>query len=174
MFGAALSEEFRMPQRLTDADIELLLREPKQLPADYRELLQMRVQNRSKRANLDLRGAEGGEFRIFLRQAELNHLDFSVVLAYEWKTTGKLMILRRYNGLSHEHENVLEKQPPFYDYHIHTATERYQRSGFKEEHYAVPTDRYNDIPGAYSCLIADCGFEVAPDEQTELLDRGVL
>jgi hypothetical protein len=136
-------------------------------------MLQMRVQNRCKRANLELRGTEGSAFRVFLRQTELNHLDFSVILAYEWRAAGRLMILRRYNGLSHEHENVLESEPAFYGYHIHTVTERYQRSGFKEEHYAVPTDRYNDIPGALGCLFADCGFAIDPAPQTELLDREV-
>ena len=57
----------------------------------------------------------------------------------------------------------------FYDFHIHTATERYQEAGYAEEHYAEPTDRYADLSGAIQCLIQDCAFELPPGTQGSLL-----
>lgn len=120
--------------RLRDTEIQQLLDEPKPLPPDYRELLRLKVVQSHKRADLEVRGKNGSEFRIKLRQAELDALNFSVILAYEWREAGRMFLLRRYNGLGHEHQNKLEGEPPFYGHHIHTATERYQRSGSREEH----------------------------------------
>ncbi len=54
------------------------------------------------------------------------------------------------------------EEQTFYDFHIHMATERYQRTGNREDTYAEPTDRYSDMEGAFTCLLADCGFVVPP------------
>lgn len=62
-------------------------------------------------------------------------------------------MLRRYNGKSHEHTNRLEAQPPFYDFHIHQATERYQTSSYADEHFATTTVAYVDLAGAFKCLM---------------------
>jgi hypothetical protein len=38
----------------------------------------------------------------------------------------------------------------FYDFHIHLATERYQKTGqYRPEHFAEPTNRYSDIHSAW-------------------------
>jgi len=58
----------------------------------------------------------------------------------------------------------------FYDFHIHTATERYQELGAKEEHYAEATDRYGDLNAAISCMVQDCGFQIQPALQTNLFE----
>jgi len=55
-------------------------------------------------------------------------LDFSIILAYCPEASNQLFRLRRYNGKSHEHTNTIEADK-FYNYHIHTATERYQELG---------------------------------------------
>ena len=70
------------------------------------------------------------------------------------------------NGKSHEHTNHIEDET-FYDFHIHFATERYQRLGTREDAYANPTDRYGDYRGALRCLIDDAHLTVATDPQGE-------
>ena len=110
----------------------------------------------------------GSEFQIIVRQSIINALDFSIILAYSIPKSSVLFRLRRYNGRSHEHTNRVEGIT-FYDFHIHTATERYQEAGYTEEHYAEPTDRYADLSGAIQCLIQDCAFELPPGTQGSLL-----
>ena len=99
----------------------------------------------------------GREFWIFLRQSTLNMFDFSAILGYQLPQLHNVFRLRRYNGRSHEHTNVLE-QEKFYGYHIHTATKRYQQPGFREDHYAVTTNRYQTLEQAIECMLDDCGF----------------
>jgi len=60
--------------------------------------------------------------------------------------------LRRYNGKNHKPTNQLEHEA-FYDFHIHQATERYQKSSYDEDHYA---DLYPDFLGAFKRLVIDC------------------
>lgn len=85
-------------------------------------------------------------------------MDFSVIIALVPFKTNQLFRLRRYNGKSHEHRNKIEKASPFYDYHIHTATERYQNLGTDEDAYAEPCDRYHNTETALQCLINDCNL----------------
>lgn len=146
-----------MPITLTDQEIEQLLAEPKQLPNDYRNRMATRQKRGHRERELTIIGDDGSEFRIILRESDHNPLDFSVILGYLPPKTNQLFRMRRYNGKSHEHSNKLEGER-FYDFHIHTATERYQDSGFREDAHAQPTDRYSDLNGAVECLIKDCGF----------------
>jgi hypothetical protein len=153
---------------LTDADIAQLLTEPKTLPADYQSRLQPRAKVGHKERELDIAGASGSEFQVIVRQSIFNPLDFSVILGYSVPKSSVLFRLRRYNGRSHEHTNQLEGIT-FYDFHIHTATERYQDAGYAEEHFAEVTDRYVDLNGAIRCLIDDCAFELPPGTQGSFL-----
>ena len=153
---------------LTDADIARLLAERKPLPADYQTRLQLRAKIGHKEREMDVTGVAGSGFQLIVRQSTINPLDFSVVLAYSIPKSSVLFRLRRYNGRSHEHTNRVEGIT-FYDFHIHTATERYQEAGYAEEHYAEPTDRYADLSGAIQCLIQDCAFELPPGTQGSLL-----
>ncbi len=119
---------------------------------------------------IDVRGANGTEFRLIQRQSRLNLLDFSVILAYRPAGSMTLFRLRRYNGKSHEHTNSIEKHT-FYDFHVHYATERYQLIGASEDSYAEPTDRYADFQGALSCLLEECNFEGPADPQVGLFEE---
>jgi hypothetical protein len=71
---------------------------------------------------LDIKGADGGDYRLVLRQSILNPLDFSIILAYRPPKSNQLFRLQRYNGKSHEHTNPIEEET-FYNFHIHQATE---------------------------------------------------
>jgi hypothetical protein len=157
-----------MAVQLTDLEIGSLLAEQKPLPADYQSRLQLRAKTGHKERELDITGAGGSEFQIIVRQSVFNPLDFSVILGYSIPQSSVLFRLRRYNGRSHEHTNRIEGIT-FYDFHIHTATERYQELGCAEEHYAETTNRYADLSGALQCLLRDCAFELPPGTQGTLL-----
>ncbi|MEW5977707.1 MAG: hypothetical protein AB1898_18085 [Acidobacteriota bacterium] len=156
-----------MAARLTDQQITARITENKPLPEDYLARIQTKPKRGHKERELDLRGQKGGEFRLVLRQSLVNSLDFSVILAYQIPKTNQIFRLRRYNGRSHEHTNRLEGQT-FYDFHIHTATERYQEAGMREDSFAEPTDRFADFQGALDCMLKDCGFVVPQDSQMRI------
>jgi hypothetical protein len=84
-------------------------------------------------------------------------LDFSIILLYIPKGSNQQFRLRRYNGKSHEYTNPIEKKN-HYGFHIHTATERYQRSGIREDTHAEESSRYADYHGASEGMLEDCGF----------------
>lgn len=158
-----------MPARFTDAEIAHLLVEPKSLPDDYQARLQLRPRSGHERAELEVRTTSGNRFRILLRQNTRNALDFSAIVAHAPSNSNLLFRIRRYNGRSHEHTNRLEGTT-FYDFHIHTATERYQDLGAKEDSFAEPSDRFADVRGALACLLDDCGFRRPDTLQLSLLD----
>ena len=138
--------------------------ERKFLPADYPSRLRLRPKRGHKERDLDIHGERGNEFRLILRQSIFNPLDFSIILAYRSPYTNRLFRLRRYDGKSHEHTNRIEGNT-FYDFHVHTATARYQELGMHEDAYAEPIDRFSDIHSATQCLFEDCRMEVPRDLQ---------
>ena len=150
-----------MPDFLSDSEIAKLLLEKKPLPDDYAKKVAMKPKRGHSESELEVRGENGSEFRIIRRRSHFNPLDFSVILAYRMPASNQILRLRRYNGRSHEHTNPIEGET-FYDFHIHMASERYQRTGNREDTYAMTTDRYADIDGAFACLLADCGFVTPP------------
>ncbi|MBW1672844.1 MAG: hypothetical protein JRJ45_04215 [Deltaproteobacteria bacterium] len=152
---------------LSDHDIERLVKEKKLLPSDYQAKIQVRPKRGHKERELDIRGEDGNDFRLILRQSLFNPLDFSVILVYRPPQSNILFRLRRYNGKSHEHTNPIEGGM-FYDYHIHQATERYQKIGAREDTYAEPTNRFSDFYQAISCIVDDCGFEIPSGTQGTL------
>lgn len=160
-----------MAVRLNQIEIEKLLTERKPLPDDYRSRIQTKAKRGHKERDLDVKGANGSEFFLILRQSMFNPLDFSIILAYKVPKTNQLFRLRRYNGKSHEHTNILEKQK-FYDFHIHMAIGHYQdESGFREDSYAEQTNRFADFHGAIECMLEDCGFEMPQSPQGKLFDE---
>jgi hypothetical protein len=116
---------------------------------------------------LDIEGENGNEFRLILRQSVINPLDFSIILAYRPPRSNQLFRLRRYNGKSHEHTNIIEGSK-FYSFYIHQATTRYQESGSNEDSYAEPTDLFSDFNQALSCMLKDCGIQVPVEPQGRL------
>lgn len=151
-----------MKIRLSDQEIAKLVNEPKPLPKNYKQLIQLKRKKGHRERDLDILGGGGNDFRIIERQSESNILDFSIILAYRPRQTNDLFLLKRYNGRSHEHTNIIEEKT-FYAFHIHQATERYQDIGAKEASYAEPTTKYSSIEQAFECMIAECGFVLPPD-----------
>jgi hypothetical protein len=146
---------------LTDAEISRLVEEIKPLPADFRARMKLKAKRGHHERDLDLKGQDGGDFVILIRQSAFDPLNFSVILACRPAGSLRLFRLRRYNGDGHEHSNRIEGDR-FIGPHIHIATERYQLIGTSEDAYAVVTDRYVDLDGAITALLGDCGFMTQP------------
>lgn len=157
-----------MAARYSDAEIDALLTERKPLPNDYMARLRFREKSGHKEAAIDLTGANGSEFRLILRQNNANLMDFSVILAVTVPGTNRTYRLRRYNGKSHEHSNKLDGKIKFYDFHIHTATERYPDAGLNEDAYAQPSSDYFDLRSALQRMFNDCNFVAPVDSQQQL------
>ena len=159
---------------LTDEKIAELLTEPKQCDGALLHKLVRGMKHKKgpgagymeNSIEIARLSPEEGRFYIIVRVNIENPLDFSVILGYS-SGGSRIFRLRRCNGKSHEHTNRIEKFK-FYDFHIHTATERYQRANMKEEDYAEATDRYTDFYGALRCLVSDCGIDATPDKQERL------
>lgn len=152
----------------SDQEIQSLIEESKPVPGDWLRLTTLRPKRGHEERLLDLTGEHGNRFYLILRKSKLNHLDFSVIMATLAPNSNRRFRLRRYNGKSHEHANKIEREK-FYDFHIHYATERYQKLGYgREDSYAKPTDRYSDYHGAISCLIGDCNFKLRGTDQATL------
>ncbi len=75
--------------------------------------------------------------------------------------------MRRYNG-KHLHGNRLHKNK-FYDFHIHAASEEYQRAGLKEESFAEATNRYSNLAEAFDCLVKDCNVIIPEDKKLKFI-----
>ena len=138
----------------SDQEIAELIQERKELPDDWRNLLH-------KNGSLDVDGSAGNEFRIIARQNSIRPLDFSVILVVIIPGSYDDFKLRRYNGWTSPHPNRIEGNEVD-GFHIHYATERYQKIGYKEETYAEETTRYSDFEGALRCLIKDANFVLPP------------
>jgi hypothetical protein len=147
-----------MAVRFKDDEISDMLKESKRLNGPLRRPLALRSKRGHKELQIEARGQSGKRYRFIIRQSEFNVLDFSVILAHV-PDDGIEFRLRRYNGSSHEHQNLIERER-FDGFHIHTATARYQDRGAKEDSFAVPSDKYGDLEGAVSLALVDFGIHI--------------
>ena len=159
-----------MAAKYSDTEITKLIKERKVLEANFLSKITLRDKSGHKEQELDIKGVDNNQFRVILRQSSFNTLDFSIILAYCLADSNQLFRLRRYNGKSHEHTNKIESNT-FYNFHIHTATERYQELGTREDGYAEPSDRFSDFHTAINCMLSDCGFDVLQNPQTNLFEE---
>ena len=153
-----------MPAQHSDSEITQMIDERKPLPDNYSPRVQLKDKRGHRERELDVVGESGIQYSLILRQSDFNVLDFSIILAVNPAGSNQLFRLRRYNGKSHEHTNQIEREM-FYAFHIHTATERYQESGLREDAFAEATNRYADFHAALRCMLEDCGFETPQDDQ---------
>lgn len=152
---------------LSDAEIQQLIAAPKPLPPDYRSRLRLREKRGHRERDLTVAGPDDSTFRLILRESELNRMDFSVILTWAPKHSNEHVRLKRYNGKAHEHTNSIEGDR-FYDFHIHLATERYQRIGGKDpDSFAQPTNRYASLQQALDCALLDCNFVFPGDASNQ-------
>lgn len=142
---------------LADEQISALIRQEKPTPSGLRPFSRLIEHNQYRRRDYEITCDSGEEFVIAIRESILNLFDFSAILGYKLPGISTIFRLRRYNGKSHQHSNPIENEK-FREFHVHTATERYQKRGAKEDHFAVIDRRYFDINGAVDCLLVDCGF----------------
>lgn len=157
-----------MDIKYTDKEINKLINERKSLPEDWREQLNLRRKGGHKEYDLDIEGEYGNMFRLKLRQSVERPYNFSAILAVLRRPrSNDFFRLLRYNGLHAPHTNPIEGNS-FDGYHIHRATERYQKRGFDEDTYAEVTDRYDDLEGALNCLLEDAGFDIPSEPQSSL------
>lgn len=146
---------------LTDKEIQDLVNEPKQMTQSSVSVIRGMKQKKGREASFTQNSVKfsrergGGTWLIYLRCSKENIFDFSCGLAFIPKGIKEPFMLTRYNGKSHEHTNRLEREAPFFDFHIHQTTDRYQRSSHRDDHYAAPTNRYTDLYGAFKCLLDD-------------------
>jgi hypothetical protein len=152
---------------LTDDEIHSLIHEPKPYPGTRAAMMHLKTSDGHKRGSFDIQRADGSQFIVKLRQNMNNVNDFSAIIGFQEKGNSVTFILKRYNGKSHEHSNKIEKTK-IYNFHIHTATQRYQDENRKEESYAEETNRCSNLVTALDCLIEDCQITLQPDPQRNL------
>lgn len=125
-----------------------------------------------RQKNFDVESENGASFEVYLRQNTRIAHSFSCGIFLKHPTAGTIT-LARYNGSCHAHQNPLENGERIdFRCHIHKATERYILAGRKPEHFAIATERYQDLDGAFWALIEDCnisGLEkrVSPEQDEE-------
>lgn len=161
-----------MADIVTDEQIAALLVEPKTGPASFWQQASLRPKHGHKEAEVLLQGTSGNVFRIIMRQATINPLDFSVILAWDRPGVTGRFLLRRYNGRQHSHKNPIEGKR-FFAYHVHTATRRYQERGMDPETFAEPDARYATLRDALRCLMIDCNVHAPGTDQPGLFDAEV-
>ena len=150
----------------TDVQIQDLIVEPKLLDCSASALMHgMKSKSGREASHSQIsrkfpRRKGEGDWLIYLRRSRENQFDFSCGLGFIPKDKNQAFTLTRYNGKSHQHTNMLEKEKPFYDFHIHIATEKYQRSSYSTEHRADITNRYADFYGAFTALLNDCNVSL--------------
>ncbi|MEI6795564.1 MAG: hypothetical protein WCK39_01745 [Methanomassiliicoccales archaeon] len=144
---------------LTDQRIAELIAEKKSLPENYLDRLrpQQQVGQIYTRGSLSVVGDNGSHFRINTRKSTIDMRDFSIVFIYEIQSTNQEYVIARYNGDHGEHQNTIEKET-VEGFHIHKATERYQKAGKHIESYAVETDSYGSFTAALGIFINDMNF----------------
>lgn len=117
-------------------------------------------------SEFDLVGDEGTHFRIIVRRDIIEQNDFSVILRADLPEKPKFILLH-YDGSNHNHRNRVERNRIVRQPHIHRATQRYQEDPRKLLHdgYAEPTDRYQDLAGAWNCFRSDLDLQYPEEHQ---------
>ncbi len=156
-----------MDNIISDQEIEALIKERKALPNNWGSQFTKRMNRGNKEHILTITGDAGNRFKIIVKINEFDKTSFSVILGVNVPSPKKFLRLNRYNGCNHEHTNGIEGEL-ITGFHIHTATERYQQIGKREDVYAKMTNRYSDVNGALQCLLSDANFEEPSGVQISL------
>ena len=160
-----------MPEIIyTDQEIQELIAETKILSPNWGKRFKKGDSRSSTTFTFEINGKNNKIFYILKRVNNINKNKFSVILGVNIDSQKKMFRLRRYDS-KEKHTNPIEKIT-FNDFHIHTATERYQKYGTKEEDkYAEVTNRFENVDNALECLINDCGFIIEETPQMSLFEK---
>jgi hypothetical protein len=127
-------------EQLKNADIERLLGSGKVITEGSKKGMTLR--SGSLRNDLKLETTDGKDrFSAFIRVSESFVEDFSIGIDYI-TDEGKHICLMRCNGKHGEHRNHRPGSQPFYDFHIHLATEEAIDQGESPEQFAEQTNEY--------------------------------
>lgn len=154
-------------ESLTDDKIKSLLKSPKKLT---NPMSRCKNKDGHEQFNFSAIATDGSGhiFEVYMRRNLREGMEDDFSCGISWiAPNGEILTLSRYNGSSHDHPNHLEQTRVGYNYHIHTATERYIKANKKAEGYAEATTRYNSVQGALYCLVLDCnitGIKTTPDD----------
>ena len=88
------------------------------------------------------------EFSVYIRMGLIVEGDFSCGISY-LATSGKSLMLARYDGGGHEHREIVDRP------HIHWLTADSLSSNLIPELEAAETDRFDTLESAVYCLIED-------------------
>lgn len=150
--------------QLTDVELNAFRLEPKQRVSQTRQ----KQKGVHYEQNYDLLASsdESRRYRLFVRHSSVHPEVFSAGLILLLPRSEDL-ILCRYNGGGHTHNNYLERERLPAKPHVHFTTERYLQRGLYAEAYATLTPDYHSIDGALHCLVRDCnisGITTIPDQ----------
>lgn len=161
-----------MALRYRQNQIDALMREPKVPLLGECRSPRLLPKGPHRQATLPLQGADGNRFALVIRSHLREPGNFSVIVAVRTScaalgragiATPEVFRLCRYNGNSHAHANLIEGDT-FRDFHIHRATERYQRTGRRrEDGFAAPSQRFHDLNGAVRCAVEDANIRLPVD-----------
>jgi hypothetical protein len=144
---------------VTDSEIQQRINEDKVVVTDLRRAEFKLKGGVNEEKHILVKGSSEILYNIILRHNSVYRNNFSVILSYNPVERIRPFNLRRYNTVhSGIHKNDLEGSSFINEYHIHYATERYQREDLPEDKYAEVTNRYSDISGALDCLLSDCNI----------------
>ena len=141
----------------TDQEIIAFIQERKVLSDNWANKFKKRMNRGYTEHYQDITGEDENIFRIIVKKGDFSKSLFSVLLVVRIPDSKKYFPLCRYNGSNHQHTNEIEGEL-ITGFHIHTATERYQRKN-KVFGYAESTRDYSDVNGALKCLLEDANFE---------------
>ena len=94
-----------------------------------------------------------GTFSMFMRKSEDFPENFSIGLRYNANDGRPEITLLRLNGKHGLFTGAGDVTHPHWDFHIHTATEAAQDSGFAAEKYAAKTSEYASFEQAVQHFI---------------------
>ena len=153
-------------ESLTDKKVEELLKLPKKVTNPN---IRAKLQDGHEKYNFIVAcvGNNKYKFELYTRQNKREGMEDDFSYGLNWVApNGETLILRRYNGPSHNHPNYLEKQKLGYNCHIHKTTEKYIKANLKPEGFAEKTAKFYTLKGALHCLAKDCnitGISTEPD-----------
>lgn len=114
--------------------------------------------------NYTVKGEEGYEFQLYVRQSTLTEDSFNCGLS-RLMPSGEVLTLRRYNGPSHCHKNNIEDDKLCYNTHVHKSSEKYIQANKKPDSFAEVTNKYKTLKGALHCLVNNCNISGLQTEQ---------